>query len=515
VTDPLPDSSGGTAVEPDLARRAGSGMVWGQIARMLDVGLTLAIAVVVVRTLNPNAFGLYSLLTYLAGSALVFVPVVTTEALGAVLPRFRDIRDRFSLALLVGGLRIAAVLLVAAITLPLWTHIRGVIGLEAISPRVFLVAVGYWLALEVMNTIGGYYLTEFDLRPVALWKTVGQLLTLAGLGVMVLSGRDAVGPVLLVVGGGYMTTAIVLLALRLHRAGRFRRQPVERVRMIWSYTRAAWLVGVVTFALTVQIDVLLIGALTDDPGHVAQYVASVGVIGRAQVLLLSGWSSVILPALGEARMRGTAEMARVWRLFAELWLFISLPLTAIFFVIGPALVTGLFGDAYEAAGGLVVWAAAFSLVANVLGSNLALSALWALDRQSTVARVKIASTIVTIPLSLALIYYQQALGAIIATGVTAIFAAALELTLAGRSKVVEYPTRFAAKILAATAVSVGLAALVRPDSLLGVALACAVAGAVYIGICFLIRPFRREDFALLEHISPRIANSFLRRLAGA
>jgi O-antigen/teichoic acid export membrane protein len=515
VSDPSLSFQDGDAVQPDLARRAGSGMVWGQIARMLDVALTLGIAVVVVRSLNPNAFGLYSLLTYLAGSALVFVPVVTTEALGAVLPRFSDLRDRFSLALLVGALRVAAVLLVAVIVLPLWTHLRGAIGLHAISPRVFLVAVGYWLALEIMNTIAGYYLTEFDLRPVALWKSVGQGLTLAALAALAVGGHTAVGTVLLAVGAGYMTTAVVLTTLRLRRTGRPRRQPVERVRLIWSFTRASWLVGVVTFALTVQIDVLLIGALTDDPGHVAQYVASVGVIGRAQVLLLSGWSSVILPALGEARMRGMAEMARVWRLFAELWLFISLPLTAIFLVIGPPLVTGLFGDSYRPAGGLVVWTAAFSLVANVLGSNLGLSALWALDRQSTVARVKIASTIVTIPLSLVLIYYEQALGAIIATGVTAVFAAALELLLARRTGAVEYPRRFAVKIGAATALATGVAALVRPDSLAGVAVACAVAATVYIGVAFAMRPFREEDFALLERISPRIATSFLRRLAGA
>jgi O-antigen/teichoic acid export membrane protein len=491
-------------------------MVWGQVAKTLEALLTLAIAVAAVRALNPNAFGLYSLLTYLAGSASVIIPIVVVEAVGAVLPRFRDARERLYLMGVLTVLRLTVIVVAALVLFPGWETVRDWFGLTAISHRVFVVAVVYWLAQDMLNSFAGFYLVELNMRPVAIWKPIGQLVALVAiLGVVATEDRwaSSVGEVLTSVALGYLVAAAGL-ALGLRRYGRPRSPGRAAVRGVLSYTRNTWLISVLQLALTTHFDVLLIGALTGSLSQAAFYVLAVGVIGRAQALLTSAWSSLMIPALGEARVTGgEGGLALAWSLFARLWLMVALPINVLLLATAQPLVEVLFGEQYAAAGDLLLVVAAFNVVSALLLGPLAISMLWALDRQDVVLRVRLGTAFLNVALAVPLIFAFEAMGAVVATGVASVATGVAELALARRQASLGVPVRFGAQILVAAAVAAVPAYLLAPYGAAGLAAAIAAGVATFVGMLAVLRPLGAADLAAAERFNPRLAQSLLRRFA--
>ncbi len=488
-------------------------MAWGQLGKVLELGLTTAIAVIAVRVLRPQGFGTYTLLTYLAGAASIFIPVAGIEALSAVLPRVADRRQRLWLAALVAGLRLVVIAAVALALAPLWGSVNETFGLAHVSLRVLLVAVGYWAALDLLNSIAGIYLSELELRPVTLWRTVGLSVTLAGLVALGYDGKTSVGSVLVVVAGGY-SIAAAGLALRLRAVGRPERPPAEQVRFVLSFTRTVWPVGIVTFAVATQLGVLLTGALTGSVGQVAYYATAVGVVGRAQYLLLSGWSSLIIPSLGAAhRHAGLEGVRRASRLFMELWLVVALPMNALILAVSVPLVRLLFGETYAPAGGLVAWFSAASIAVALAGGPIGVGALWALDRQGLLLRVRIVVAVVSVALAVVLIDRYAALGAVISAGAAALMTALAEYWLAWRAHAVSYPFGVAARVAGAACVAGVLAAVVSGGGAATLVLGVVLGTAVYLVLLWLLKPFGPEHIDLLGRLSPRLARSPLRVFA--
>lgn len=494
-----------------LARRAGTGMAWGQAGKVLEVALTTVVAIVVVRALEPKAFGTYALLTNLAGAASVFIPVVGTEALGAVLPRFADRRQRVWVVWLIVLLRLAVIVVVATLVVATWNSIGQTFGLAHVSVRVLAVAVVYWIAQDLLNTVAGLYLSEIDLRPVALWRTAGQALTLVGVLTAVATGHATVGVVLFVVATGYAVAATAL-AVGLLKTGS---QPLarEQVRFVLGFTRHVWIIGVVSFALATQIDVLLIGAFTGSAAEAAFYVAAVGVVGRAQIVFVGGWSSLIIPTLAAAlQAHGRAALARAARLFAELLLLVQLPLNALVIATAYPLVNVLFGSSYDRAADLLVVFTLLMALATPAVSPAAVSALWALDRQSVLARVRIAFAALNVVLAVVLIPEYGAMGAVVATGAAMILSAAVDLVLALRNGALEYPLSVLLRTLPAAALA-GLAAWAAPDDGPGLVVGVVGGVVVYVAVLAVSRPLTFEHLDVLTRISPRLGSSPLRLFA--
>lgn len=490
--------------EHDLVRRAGSSMAWGQLGKVFELALTTAIAVIAVRVLRPQGFGTYTLLTYLAGAASIFIPVAGIEALSAVLPRFAARRQRLWLAALVTCLRLAVIGAVALVLAPLWGSVAETFGLGHVPLRVLLLAVGYWAALDLLNSVAGVYLSELELRPVTLWKTVGLSVTLAGLVALGYDGHTSVGPVLVVVGGGYAIAAAGLVT-RLRKAGRPERPAAEDVRFVLGFTRTIWPVGIVSFAVATQIGVLLTGALTGSVAQVAFYATAVGVVGRAQILLLSGWSSLMIPSLGAAhRHSGLEGVRRASRLFMELWLVVALPMNALILAVSVPLVRILFGETYASAGGLVAWFSAASVAVALAGGPIGVSALWALDRQGLLLRVRVVVGAASVALAVVLIDRYAALGAVISAGAAALMTALAEYWLAWRAHAVSYPFGVAARVAGAAGAAGVLAAVVSRGGTATLVLGVALGTAVYFVLLWVLKPFGPEHVELAGRISPRL-----------
>lgn len=512
TSPPVPEAA--AASTPGLTQRVGAGMAWGQVGRIGEIVLTTAIAIVVVRALAPSGFGTYSLLTNLAGAASIFIPVVGTEALGAVLPRLESPGQRVWLAALVGTLRLATIGLVALVVIPLWSSVSDLFGADFVSVQVLVVTFVYWAGQDLLNTVAGLYSADLDLRPVALWRAAGQLLTLAGLATIELVGVLTVGRTIICVALGYVVAASVL-ALRLRHVTPEKPQR-EALRFALRLTPNVWLIGVLTYLVATHLGVLILGAITEDTREIAFYAAAIAVAGRAQLVLVAGWISVMVPSLGAARAAGGLGSVRhAGMRFAELWLIVALPLNLLLVALAAPLVDLLFGAEYATTGELLAWFAALSAIAALAGGPIGVGMLWALDRQRLLVWVRLTVAVLNLGLAVLLVYELDALGAILAAGIAAIATSGVELLLAVRERAIDYPAGMALRIGAAAAVAAALAWACAEELPSGFALAGGLTAglAAYLFGLRVLRPFGPEHLELLGRVSPRLASSPLRAFA--
>jgi O-antigen/teichoic acid export membrane protein len=488
-------------------------MAWSQLGRIAEVGLTLLIAVVVVRTLAPAQFGTYSVLTNLAGIVMIVVPVVMVEALGAVLPRYPAAGQRVYFLVVVAAIRAAIVLAFVAVLIPLWPYVRDALNLDAVSLWLLVLAGGYWLTQDVLYNVSGWYAAELDLRPVAMWNVVGRASSLVLLGVLAAADEATVTTVLAAVAGGYVVT-IAGLATGLRQHG-VARAPRVDLRFVLGFTTKTWLLGLLGYVLATQVDVLLVGALKN-AREAGFYAAAATTFWRAQLLFVAGWTVAMVPALGAALARGGREaLVRAWGSFAALWLFVTVPISALVIPVADSLVRVVFGADYAPVGRLLVWVAVANLCIALAGGTLGVNALWVVDAQGLVLRIRVVTALLNLVLALVLIPRHGALGAVVATGVAATLGAAAELVGAARLTGVSYPFVFAAKVAAAAALAAAPGVLIRPGGAAGIVVALAAGVAVYFAVALVLRPFGKEAVAVLASVSPRLARSPLRFFAAS
>jgi O-antigen/teichoic acid export membrane protein len=488
-------------------------MFWSQSSRLLEVGITFATALLVLRGLNPEGFGTYSVLTNLVGAASVFIPVVTTESLGAALPRLASPQERLFLVVGSALLRTAVITLVTLVALLEWTHVTALFGIEGVDVTVGLMAAGYWISQDLLNTVTGFYAAEIDMRPVALWRTVGLSATLACVCVLAATNSFTVERVLIVVGAGY-ALSLVGLALRLRRVGRPVRPPHADIRHAVRLTPSTWLIGVLGFTLATQIDIVLISALTGSPRAAAFYAAAVGVVWRAQLLLMAGWSSMLLPLFGHSFAAGGLQLVRqAWYRSAQLFLLVALPLNALLLANAHAVTNVLFGVTYDPAGRLLAWICAFNLVASMFAAPSCVGALWALDAQKTLAGFRTFAALLNIGLAFALIPPFGAFGAVIATGTAAVASGAIDFLLARRYSLTLYPRRVGVSAVLAASVSMLPALVIRPHGFFGLVLSGGLGVLLYIGVLFAIKPLTIDDVAASAAVHPRLGGPLMRAFA--
>jgi O-antigen/teichoic acid export membrane protein len=495
---------------PSLSRRVSTGMLWSQSGRIVEVAITFGTAVFVVRGLNPTGFGTYSLLTNLAGAASVFIPVLTTESLGAVFPRFASRNERVFMTLVVGALRVLVLVATTIVVLTIWGRVASTIGIGGAPRSYLLLAGGYWLAQDLLNTVVGYYGAELDMRPVAVWRTSGLAATFVAIVVLAATNEFSVPRVLAVVASGY-ALALVGLAFGLRKVGRPKAPPTPEIRYALAFTRSIWLIGVLSFTLATQIDVLLIGALTGDRRQAAFYATAVGVVLRVQLLLVSGWAALIIPTFGHAfTTGGLPRLRRVWRRSAELWLLISLPLNALLLANAGDVIGLLFGTPYLVSTRLLQWVCAFNLGAAMFANPSCIGALWAADRQRLLARFRIVTAGLNIGLAFALIPPYGALGAVIATGVAAVAGGAVEFELSRRLGVNDYPTRVAAAALVAAALAMVPGFLIVPTNAPQLLASGGLGVVLFLGALVAAKPLRQSDAAAATAVHPRLGELAVR-----
>ncbi len=485
-------------------RRIGSGLLWGQIGRVLEIASSLAFSILVVRVLGPQDYGAYSVLWSIIGVGALIASAGYSESLTRYLPALRHegqeaadaltrhlLQERVLISLVVG----LGVWLLAA-PLAEWTR-TPVVQTFILSIIALLVVQGVW------DLLVAYYTANLRLRDHAIIRLVSQMASVGlAAGLFFIFGVG-IGVPLVAMLIGYL----VSIALYLAGASQTLRAPrlqtgIGKVRRFGAYV---WLTNLATFGLANQIDVLLIAALLSDATEVSHYNVAAVLIGRLYSIL-TGWTAIMIPAAAEAQAAiGERSLARSFDLYMKINLTIIVPALLFALAWSNAIIESLFGEVFLPSAFLLKIFAGFGLVSALAGANISHPLLYVAERQRTLLGFRIAAGTLNVVLDVILIPIWGAAGAVIGTSISNLTTHVAEFWLLRRLAGTGYPVALAGKVLVSCLLAAAPALLIPQVGWPSLAVGASSFGLLFVLVIWRLRPFSPSDYAALQVTMPRLA----------
>jgi O-antigen/teichoic acid export membrane protein len=331
--------------------------MWALVARVLAGLAGFGANALIARLLSPADVGVYFLLitivTFTAGISQgglqIGVVRLGAEALGRGLPG----RARGAIAKTIWLTAASGAVFGVATTLagPAASAWLGGIAL----PLATIVLVGLWIpGLSLVNLVAECFRGLHEYRLASLLNTaVPNLLTLAGVGVLI--GAGLTGQLSLVIGvvvgvlAGVIVLALILLGQRLSALG-----PATAVGAgeLLATGLPLMVTSLAIYAMT-QMDVWIVGALCGKQ-DVALYGSAARLVLLVMMPMLIG--NVVLPPL-VAELHGRAEPQRLERLVrttATLSGLIAVPVLLVLLVAAGPILALAYGEYYRAGGAVLI-----------------------------------------------------------------------------------------------------------------------------------------------------------------
>jgi O-antigen/teichoic acid export membrane protein len=438
------------------------------------------------RMAGPQTFGTYSFALALVGFV---VGVPTNFGIGTL--GIREIaRDPADAGKVVGE-ALAVQAIIAAVTVALLVAFVSLLStdeeLVTLTPFVALYYVAYNMTVD-------WALQGLQrLRAVAAARLAGQVLFGIVTPLILVRGPAGAERYAAVFATGAMLTAIVALAMVRRAVGPIRVS--WAIAPLWNLAKRAAPLGFSLIMLQIYwtMDQVLLGLLTNKT-EVGQYAAAAKL-----PIVLSGfiaiWVSAVYPHASKLFTHDPDALRRQLGSFTSLSVVAALPLAAGSAIVGTAVMTGLFGPAYRAAGTpfAILMAASAIVVVAINYTSLAM----AVDQERTFAWAVTTASIINVLMNLVLIPFYGTIGAavstVVAESVVFLICARRVVAVIGRPPLAG---RRIAGAVAATAVM--SAALIAMPSSISVWLRIAAGGAVFCVVAAACGAIRREDLALLR-----------------
>jgi PST family polysaccharide transporter len=477
-------------IEQGSATRAGKATLWASATALFRQGATFIGLVVLARLLDPEAFGLYTIvmavsalglvLTELGlGSAIVTGPIVTRQRLDTAF-----------------WLNAAAGLLLTLLVVAVARPLAALYGTPELEPLLYIVSSTFALSLGTVQLA----LLERNFSFARIFATEVTAVAIAQLSAVILAIHGA-GPISLAIIGpttAIITTLGVWLSVPWRPSGRVDK---SHARDLWKYCKHLVAFNATNYWAR-NLDNLTLPVVASP--------AVVGLYGRAYSLMMlplqqisTVISRVLLPVLSRAQ-DDPVRFRRAWADASKLSWAVGLPAAATLAVAAPEVVAVVLGDQWQGATVFVIILAVAippQLVTRTSGS--AYQGIGRPDLQLRFGLICTALTVVAICVGL----YWGAIG--VAIGVT--------LSYFGHGAVVcsDLPRRLGLKpvayllsllpplLAAVAACGVGMASRQLWQSLpafIGLTLAGLIISVVYVGVSLLLdRKWLLSTFRRLRH----------------
>jgi O-antigen/teichoic acid export membrane protein len=500
------ENAGTPAGGPTLSRRVAAGAAWAQVSRLAEVASSIALSLVLIRSLGPNRFGQYSFLVNVATILAVFLslgfPETVMRFVSTLLARGEIAQIRF----LVRRLLLARVLVYGAGIVLLFA-LRG-----AASWLHLPLIDRYWSAIAVLLVSQGaiefstsYAYSRLQSRDVAIARTAGQVVALVFFAAVVVLGWTDVVTASLTVAISYLSASAMLFFRGLGQVLLGGPAAPTPVRPIAGFAVGAWGTTLATIGLAGQIDVVLLGALRNDAVQIALYSVATLVFVKLGTLL-SGWAGTATSSFADVdTRRGTAASRRLFGVYLRVSILLALLVYPPVILAADQLTRIAFGPPFARAAGLMVAYGGFWLLSSLLAAGIPLSVMLALGKQRQAFAIRAGTGVLNVVLDLLLIPPLGALGAIIATGTANALTHTGDFLIAARQVGATYPLSFAARVALAAAVAAVPGLLLRPFGLAGTLLGVALYVGIFLAGLLLLKPIGQGEVELAGRFSPAVA----------
>jgi O-antigen/teichoic acid export membrane protein len=494
------------AAGPNLSRRVAAGAAWAQVSRLAEVASSIALSLVLIRALGPSRYGQYSLLVNVATVAAVFLSLGFPDTVMRFVSIHLALDEIPQIRFLVRRLVLTRTLVYGAGILLLFA-LRGI----AVALHLPLLE-RYWPAVAVLLVSQGaiefatsYAYARLQSRQVAIARTIGQVVALAFFAAVAVAGLTDVFTASLTVAISYLAAAAMLFFRGLGQVLLRGEASPTPLRPVAGFAAAAWATTLATIGLAGQIDVILLGALRQDPVQIALYSVATLVFVKLNTLL-TGWAGTATASFADVETRrGTEASRRLFGVYLRVGILLALLVYPPIILAADQITRLAFGPAFASAAGLMVTYGGFWLLSSLLAAGIPLSVMLALGRQQPAFAIRAGTGVLNVVLDVVLIPPLGALGAIIATGIANVLTHAGDFVVAARRVGSGYPAAFAGRVVLAAAIAAVPGLLLRPFGLPGAALGAALYLAIFLAGLLVLKPIGQGEVELASRFSPAAA----------
>jgi O-antigen/teichoic acid export membrane protein len=221
-------------------------------------------------------------------------------------------------------------------------------------------------------------------------------------------------------------------------------------------------------------------------------------------MITSGFSGVILVAFSEfVKQKSWKEIANGWISFLKISIFFCVPLFFFFIWNSRSIIILFYSDLYLDVVPLFQIFASLFLLSILLGSGANSTILYSLHHEKVVLYLRTIFGSLNIVLDIVLIPKYEAVGALVATGVSTIFIILSEYVFLNKKVKISYPFGFLAKIMLATGFSLFFLSIYSILNLSNLFLFTITYLGVFILSIYKLKPFNNDDQKIVKKISDR------------
>ncbi|MFQ5673518.1 MAG: lipopolysaccharide biosynthesis protein [Nitrospinales bacterium] len=270
----------------------------------------------------------------------------------------------------------------------------------------------------------------------------------------------------------------------------------------WRLARVSYVVGLFSFGLMIQSDIVLMNYFEVDTARVGYYHLAMG-LGGMLGFFLTGIGPMAMSIFSETfTQESHAGLSRAWSQIVGFTVFCTVPIYLFALINAERLITFIYGDSFVEAGRVLSAYLIFVLLGTVMGSGFSASTLYVLGRRDVPLRATIEGSILNIALNLVLIPRYQELGAVIATGSIMVYMACRQLYCINKYLDIRAMPPLVGKYLVFALAALAPAELIARLWMDNLFLNLAVYIITFLGLLVWIKPVSRDQSKLVMDVFP-------------
>jgi len=483
----------------NFVQQVSRAVFWNYLTKISSYGLDFLLSVLLARGLGKYGFGVYSELFNFIFLFTLICSFGMDSALNTFLPKYSNEPEKASFLLR----KIAIVLLLFSLIICLgivaFSNRLGMIVHNSQIPYLLRIAVLYIFIynfiIVAQSILISYYRTKF----IFLTNTLVKIVTLVCFYLLL---RLKFGLTELIY--GYITISFIALIIYLRSLKEYVRiQPTScELKPVIKFGFAAWLTKYVNYLMSRYLDIFLLGYFLVPKEAIGYYNIAFTLTMGLSYVISSGFSGVSLAAFSKlAKQNNFSGISRGWLTINKLTLLFSVPVFLFAIYYAKPLIDVLYSAAYLPTVKLFQVFGVFFLLSITIGSGLNSTVLYSIQKEQLVLYLRVLVGLLNLILDLLLIPRYQAMGAILATGLSVVLIIALEFSVVKKKFKFSYPYLFLVKIIIASAVGVAMVLVVPVSNLIFFTAKFLLFILIFVAIIYLIKPLSAEDVQLVSNIN--------------
>lgn len=389
---------------------------WNVLGKILIQFVMFAVSVALTRYLGKERLGLYASILVVPALARLFNSLGLETVLNKKLPELK-VKDpdltmgRYILRRLF-GLRLATSLAFCLLLYFFLPFYSNWVNLPELLDYRWTV-VFYFLFVGFHSLLSTLLMTYLEYKTNAVIEVIGAALNLAFLAAFIFMDYGVAG----VLWAYILSTAVAAILYALTSRSYWRGE--ERAAD-WGdsqkLARASWALGIFSFGLLNQTDVVMMNYFQVSPANVGLYHLAMGV-GAMLGFVLTGVGPMALSIFSETYSReSVAGLQKSWRQIVSFTIFFLAPGYVFAFFHSAALIQLIYGADFAPAGPLLSLFVTFLFLQLLVGAGFAVSTLHVLGKSGKALQTTVEGSVLNLALDLALIPVYGETGAVVATG---------------------------------------------------------------------------------------------------